>query len=35
MAECTAGRPANGIPVLEKALTDSRVPLPSRVLARS
>ena len=35
MAECTAGRPANGIPVLEKALTNSRVPLPSRVLARS
>jgi len=35
MAECTAGRPANGIPVLEKALTDSRVPLPSRVLARN
>jgi outer membrane protein OmpA-like peptidoglycan-associated protein len=34
MAECTAGRPANGIPVLEKALTDSRVALPSRVLPR-
>ena len=34
MAECTAGRPANGIPVLEKALADSRVPLPSRILAR-
>ena len=30
MAECTAGRPANGIPVLEKALTDSRVPLPPK-----
>lgn len=35
MADCNAGRPADGIPVLEKALTDSRVPLPSRVLARS
>ena len=34
MAECTAGRPANGIPVLETALTNSRVPLPSRILAR-
>jgi hypothetical protein len=31
MAECNAGRPANGIPVLEKALTDARVPLPPRM----
>ena len=30
MAECTAGRPMNGIPVLEKALTDARVPLPPK-----
>ena len=30
MAECTAGRPANGIPVLEKALTDAKVPLPPK-----
>jgi hypothetical protein len=30
MAECTAGRPLNGIPVLEKALTDARVPLPPK-----
>ncbi|MBX9945891.1 MAG: OmpA family protein [Reyranella sp.] len=30
MADCTAGRFAKGIPVLEKALTDSRVPLPAK-----
>jgi len=31
MAECNAGRPANGIPVLEKALTDAKVPLPPKM----
>ena len=30
MAECTKGNYAAGIPVLEKALTDSRVPLPAK-----
>jgi hypothetical protein len=30
MADCTAGRYDQGIPVLEKALTDSRVPLPAK-----
>ncbi len=31
MAECNAGRPANGIPVLEKSLTDAKVPLPPKM----
>jgi len=30
IAQCDAGNTAAGIPVLEKALTDSRVPLPPR-----
>ncbi len=30
MAQCTQGNPAAGIPVLEKALTDSKVPLPPK-----
>ncbi len=30
MADCTAGRYDRGIPVLEKALTDSRVQLPAK-----
>ena len=30
MADCTAGRYDRGIPVLEKALTDSRVALPAK-----
>jgi hypothetical protein len=30
MAQCTAGNPAAGIPVLEKALTDAKVPLPPK-----
>ncbi len=30
MAQCTAGNPAAGIPVLEKALTDAKVALPPK-----
>ncbi len=31
MAQCNAGNPAAGIPTLEKALTDAKVALPSRM----
>ena len=30
IAECNKGNPAAGIPVLEKALTDAKVTLPTR-----